>query len=317
MVQRNFSKYLQKGLPGQLARPNAPYNRDRGVAGVELKPGDGVLYNSSTNKWVKPTTVEERKLVTHIVTFDPTSFNTDIGAPTTNNISEVTYAVDSVVELLEFGSAFVLVGETVENGDAAIFNETTEKWIKYSPSAPDTGDLRKKPFVFYIDPLQTIADGGIAEVRIPTHIYSFPALGSSILTAKISIPATEIKTLRATPKELVAAPGAGKLIDFVSARLVLTAGSEVLTESADNLVIEYDDGSAIAISDVIECTGFIDQSADTITNAIPIKDAIDAEADIVNKNIVLFNNGDGEFAGNASDDAVLDVYVSYRILDLS
>jgi hypothetical protein len=38
--------------------------------------------------------------------------------------------------------------------------------------------------------------------------------------------------------------------------------------------------------------------------------ATEAEA----KSLVLHNTGDGEYAGNASDDAVFDVYVTYRIL---
>jgi hypothetical protein len=126
-----------------------------------------------------------------------------------------------------------------------------------------------------------------------------------------------VKQLRATPYELVAAQGANTLIQFISAMFVLDYGSEVFTESDDNLVIEYDAGSAIPVTDAIECTGFIDQAADTIINAIPIADAIDALADVANKNLALFNDGDGEFGGNASDDSVLEVHVTYRVLDVS
>ena len=129
----------------------------------------------------------------------------------------------------------------------------------------------------------------------------------------VDVNAAEIKAIRGTPHEIVAAPGAGKVLQLLGGVLILDYGSEVLAESADNLVFEYDDGSAAVCSEVIECTGFLDQSADTITNIIQVKDNIDAAADIVNKNIVLFNNGDGEFTGNASDDTVLKVMVSYRV----
>lgn len=316
-IQSDYAYHQQAGQVGDIARPIAPCNIDQGIAGVELKPGDGVYYVSGSN-WIKPVDAATRKLVTHIVGFNANSFNQVISSPTTNNNTEVIFAIGDIVKLLEFGSAWVLAGETVESQDAAIYNESTGKWIKYNPSAPDASDLRKKAFTFYLPPGLTADDGELVEVRINTENYSFDSLGQiGANTIKVSIPATEIKTLRATPKELVPAQGANVLIQFVSAMLILTAGSEVLTETADNLAIEYDDGAAAPVTGAIEATGFIDQAADTINNAIPVADAIDALADVVNKNIALVNTGDGEYGGNASDDAVLDVYITYKVLDLS
>lgn len=317
-IQRNYSYDQQVGQVGGCARPSAPYDLDRGVAGVDLKPGQGVFYNSSTNKWVLPTTTAERLLVTHMVAFFPSDFNYDIAAPTTNNITEVQYPADTVAPLAKFGSFYALAGETVETGDSAIYNETTGKWIKYSPAAGTPNDLQKVPFRFYVDPLKTVGDGEIVEIWIPGPVYSFPQLNAfEAVTAKVSLTATEIKQLRASPAELVAAPGATSLLQFVGATLVLTAGTEVLSETDDNLAIEYDDGSAVAASGTIESTGFIDASADNTTTATPAADAIDALADVLNKNLALVNTGDAEFGGNASDDAALDIYITYRVLDLS
>lgn len=317
-IQNVYSKHLQKGLPGQLARPNAPFNNDLGQNGVAVVPGDGVYYDAGTNKWILPVSTATRMLVTHIVSFDPTSFNVDIGSPAGNNLTEVSFPIDSIVKLAEFGNFFVVAGETVENGDAAIYNHTTGKWIKYTPSAPTANDLRKKAFEFYVEPGQTVAADGIVEVRIPTLTYAFPVLSDfPTQTVKITMTAAEIKALRATPKELVAAQGANTLIEFLAGKLVMTYGSEVLAETADNLAVEYDDGSGIAISAAIETTGFIDQAADMMTNIIQVVDTIDALADAVNKNIALANIGDGEISGNASDDTVIDAYITYRVIDLS
>lgn len=316
-IQNDYAYHQQAGQVGDIARPIAPCNIDQGIAGVELKPGDGVYYVSGSN-WIKPVDAATRKLVTHIVGFNANSTNQAIVTQLTNNSTEVIFAIGDYVKLFEFGSVWVLAGETVESQDSAIYNESTGKWIKYNPSAPDASDLRKKAFTFYLPPGVTAGDGELVEVRINTENYSFVSLGQiGANTIKVSIPATEIKTLRATPKELVAAQGANVLIEFVSAMLVLTAGSEVLSETTDNLVIEYDDGSAAPVTGDIETTGFIDQAADTITNAIPIGDTIDASADVINKNLAIVNTGDGEIAGNASDDAVLNVYITYRVLDLS
>lgn len=139
---------------------------------------------------------------------------------------------------------------------------------------------------------------------------------SVIKTVKVDIDVAEIKALRATPIELVAAPGAGKVIQFESAVLVLTAGTEVLTESADNMAIMLDDGSGMAVSQTIEATGFIDGAADKITNALAKIDTIADLSDAEDKNMVIKNTGSGEYAGNASDDAALAVYVTYRVITL-
>lgn len=135
------------------------------------------------------------------------------------------------------------------------------------------------------------------------------------ITVKKAITAAQVKLIRSTPIELVAAPGSGYINEFISAVLILNYGSEVFTESADNLAVKYTDGSGVAVSDTIECTGFIDQSADTVTRAVPVADAIVTVAASANQALVLHNTGDGEFAGNASDDSVLNVFTTVRIIN--
>ena len=134
----------------------------------------------------------------------------------------------------------------------------------------------------------------------------------NLQTASITLTNSELKDLADTPIELVASQDVGTLIEFVGATLVLNFGSNVLVESDDHLVIEYDTGAGPACSEVIETTGFIDQAADTISNAIRVKDVIGAATAMVNKNIALFNNS-GDFTGNAANDTTLTVLVSYRV----
>ncbi len=155
-------------------------------------------------------------------------------------------------------------------------------------------------------------------------IYLFPdvtnigSMDESVIKVQIvNLTNDNIKHLRGTPKVLIAAPGATKSVEFISAQLLLDAGTNVLTESADNLAIRYTDGSGVIVSETVEMTGFIDQAADTLTNAIPKKDAIVAAAGILNQAVVLHNTGDGEFAGNAANDATVKVRIAYRIHDWS
>lgn len=129
----------------------------------------------------------------------------------------------------------------------------------------------------------------------------------------IELSNADIKALRGTKKELVPAPGANKFIEFLGIVLVLDYGSNVLSESTDNLVVQYAT-SGDDVSGAIEMTGFIDQSADIAMaryRSNPL--AANATADMVNNALELFNTGSGEFGGNAGADTTMTAFVTYRI----
>lgn len=139
----------------------------------------------------------------------------------------------------------------------------------------------------------------------------------NLKTATVSLTNVNIKALAATPIELVAAQGAGTLIEFVSAVLTLNYGSSNLIEPSapDDLAIEYDDGTGQQII-TWDTTGFITTVADVveIVNAASVGGgaaAVTAAAN-VNKNIVLINTG-GNYAGNAEADTIMQVIVTYRV----
>jgi len=132
--------------------------------------------------------------------------------------------------------------------------------------------------------------------------------------ADVAITSALIKTLRATPQILVPAPGTGYFLEFLSAQLLLDYATNVLSEpSACNLDVRYGTTTGVVASQVIECTGFLYEAADTYTNALPKIDRIGATATLVNRALVLFNNGAAEFAGNAGGDCILRVRTYYRI----
>jgi predicted RecA/RadA family phage recombinase len=162
------------------------------------------------------------------------------------------------------------------------------------------------------------ADTTVTIMLQPTSTFSVTSLDETLIRyATVNLTNGQIKGLRAAPKELVAAPGANKFIEFVSAQLFLDYGANVLTESADNLAVKFENGTGAAVSQAIEATGFIDAAADTLTNALPKIDAIVASANAINKALVLHNTGDGEYAGNAGADTTMKVKVAYRVHDVT
>lgn len=132
----------------------------------------------------------------------------------------------------------------------------------------------------------------------------------TVMWAEVALTNAEMLALRATPKTLVAAPGAGYMLEFVAAQLFFDY-TAAYTETADNMAIRYTDGSGSIVSQAIEATGFVDATADTMTNALPKIDNIIAKSAGENKALVLHNTGDGEYGGgNAAN--VVRVKIAYR-----
>jgi len=127
---------------------------------------------------------------------------------------------------------------------------------------------------------------------------------------EVALSSGDILALRATPKTLVAAPGAGYLLEFVSLVLLLDATATAYVESSANLAVKYNNGSGAQVSETIEATGFIDQTADTMTTGRPKLDQIVAKSGCENKGLVLHNLGAGEYTTGTG---VIRAKVSYRI----
>jgi len=129
---------------------------------------------------------------------------------------------------------------------------------------------------------------------------------------EVTVTAAQTKALRATPKAVLAAPGAGKVIQVLGGTLLLDYGTTQFAEDAggSNLGLRYTDGSGVKASDDIEMTGFITQAGDYATSVTPKTDAIVAKAGVENQGLVLHNVGAGEIV---TGDSVLKLKVVYTV----
>ncbi len=157
-----------------------------------------------------------------------------------------------------------------------------------------------------------LATGSVTGTKIlDATVASADLDPTTIQYAAVSIAAAAVATLRGTPVQLVAAPGSGLILEFISATLLLDWVTPGFTETDDNLAVKYENGSGAAASETIECTGFIDQVADTITIGVAKNDVIVAGASAANKALVLHNTGNGEFAGSGG--SAVRVKTAYRV----
>lgn len=151
-----------------------------------------------------------------------------------------------------------------------------------------------------------------AERGIPTQQSVKAYVDAKVQLSTVNLTNAQIKDLADTPVDLVAAPGAGYVLEFLHATLILNYGSNALTEPStpDDLVIQYGSGTDVSAS--IVASGFITATADTIAVSIPVSVAGTASASISNDELELFNTG-GDYTGNAGADTTMTVITAYRI----
>lgn len=116
----------------------------------------------------------------------------------------------------------------------------------------------------------------------------------------------QVGTLRATPVEILPAPGAGKVIQVIGGMLSHIYTAPAWTESSANLELRYTNSSG-AIVALLEMTSFITLTANSWLSIVPLKDVILVD----NAALVLFNNGGAEF-GN-SGGSLLRVKLEYAV----
>lgn len=126
------------------------------------------------------------------------------------------------------------------------------------------------------------------------------------LSRTLRLTNAQVKALRATPLSLIPAPPANQVIIVEEVFVVSSTVTTAWTESADNIVVEYTDGTDIV---EIETTGFLDQVGVQIRSQRQASTVFTPVKDV---GVQLKNNGDGELGGgNAAN--TLSVRVIYRV----
>jgi hypothetical protein len=139
---------------------------------------------------------------------------------------------------------------------------------------------------------------------------SMPA-GDTIQYVTVEISNTELEALNTTPKELVAAPGAGKAIEFISAALFYDWNTADFNTQGDLTI--YSETTETAYSDTIDGGDFLLGSADAYRLVQALSD--DVQLDVNEAIVIQVDTADPTDPGTAAGS--LTVKVSYRIHDFN
>lgn len=152
----------------------------------------------------------------------------------------------------------------------------------------------------------------VSDIDDATVTAAIAAVATAPLQLKKDIANAAVRTLNATPVEVIPAPGAGKYIEIISATywFKYTAPAFDAVGASDNLVLKYTDASGAELTGVVAGVGFGDATADkqALRNGVDFVPVANAA--------VVAHIKTGEWYAAAGGGA-LSIEVEYRIRNAS
>jgi hypothetical protein len=128
-----------------------------------------------------------------------------------------------------------------------------------------------------------------------------------ILNTKVSLSAAQIKTISTVPISVISAPGAGKVIEIVSAFLSFNYGTVTFDAAASFEVSLYTDTAGGR--QYSTANNILNKTSNTIQTFD--KDA-STSSQLVDNKAIFIDGGDDSTVG----DSTIDLYINYRIITL-
>lgn len=137
----------------------------------------------------------------------------------------------------------------------------------------------------------------------------YGVMAGTVLEKEVSLTSAEILAIYTTPKTLVAAPGVGKVLQFMGAVGFLDFNSAAY-DNAGIFTVKYTDGSGTAVSDAVAAAAFCNQADDCYEEFA--KTTVETEL-TSNAALVLACDTDNPETG----DSPIKIKIFYRVLDFS
>ena len=145
---------------------------------------------------------------------------------------------------------------------------------------------------------QALEDGSVPGTKLDE---------STVQYAEVEITSAEILALFTTPKQMVATPGAGKVLEFISLLLAYDYNATVYTiGAATDLQVKYTDETGEAVSTTHAVTGLLDQATDQLRSLDKLEASV---TPVANAALVLTLAGANPTLG----DSPIHAKVAYRV----
>lgn len=162
----------------------------------------------------------------------------------------------------------IVTAYTVEAGvktstKASLYSTLTGSTLLANPQTLDSYGKFRQPV--YINEATILTVTGLGNT--PDHDTGIISAGRQ---TDVVISSAQILDLHNTPKTLIAAPGANKVIvlDYALFFLDYNSAAYASVGASDDLTLRYTDGSGVTIG-TLETTGFLDQTADKYALVVP------------------------------------------------
>lgn len=169
------------------------------------------------------------------------------------------------------------------------------------------------------NPFQSIAGVGTSGQVLTSNgasaLPTFQDVGIG-LSATVTLTSAQVKALRATPIQIVAAAGSGKVIRVIScmAKMVY-AGVNAFT-NGQTCALSYDTAGTIFAATSVLNAASINNTATNYNLAQAANQNNVVDTTIENQPVYIKNIGASEITGNAANDNTVVVYVNYIVVSI-
>ncbi len=195
----------------------------------------------------------------------------------------------------------------------------------YPPTATGTGKILRADGTNWTPSTATYPDTAGSNNNLLTSdgtnwSSAAAAAGSGIITITGSLTNAQIKALRATPIQIIAAPGVGSVIRIINAvGKMVYGGTNVFTAGASQTIALYfgPGTTAIWVSPLLT-NAMIVASSTRISSINPTGLALSTtvNATLDNQAVYVYNTVATEITGNAANDNTINYSISYQVITI-
>lgn len=240
--------------------------------------------------------------------YRPTQYNVQTGGAS-GALNDVAPSATSGVPLISQGSSSQPVFGTAVVGGGGTGNTTFTAYSIIAAGTTATGAFQNVSGVGTAD--QVLTSNGAS--ALPTW------QNAKFLIANKTLTSAQIKALRATPIEIIAAPGSGKGIVVVSATAKLTyGGTNAFTAAASQTIALYYNNNTTVVNGSLGNlipNAMITSTANkfSINNSAFVSNN-QAAGVLDNVNVAAWNTVATEITGNAANNNTITINVGYYIV---